>query len=40
MDISSPSFGLIAGVVGNGSGNPPPDSGGARTIQVSGRIEF
>ncbi len=40
MNISSPSFGLITGVVGSGTGNPPSDFGGARTIQVSARVEF
>jgi hypothetical protein len=40
MNLSSPSFGQITGVVGSGTGNPPSDFGGARTIQVSARIEF
>ena len=43
MNLSSPSFGLVTGVIGtqNGSSNGPPgDFGGARTGQVSARIEF
>jgi hypothetical protein len=40
MNLSSPSFGLISGVVGSGTGNAPSDFGGARTLQVSARIEF
>jgi hypothetical protein len=40
MNLSSPSFGLVSGVVGNGNGGSPSDFGGARSIQVSARIEF
>ncbi len=40
MNVGSASFGLISGVVGNQAGSTPSDFGGARTIQVSGRIEF
>ena len=41
MNLSSPSFGLVSGVVGTGSsGRFPSDFGGARTIQVSARVEF
>ncbi len=39
-DLSSPSFGLITGVVGSGSGNHSSDFGGARTAQVSARLNF
>jgi hypothetical protein len=40
MNLSQSSFGLITGVIGSGSGHPPSDFGGARTIQVSARVEF
>ncbi len=40
MNLSSPSFGLITGVIGSGTGNPPSDFGGARTGQISARVEF
>ncbi len=40
MNLSSPSFGLITGVVGSGTGNPPSDFGGSRTGQISLRAEF
>ena len=39
-DLSNPSFGLITGVVGSGSGNHSSDFGGARTAQVSMRLDF
>jgi hypothetical protein len=40
MNLSSSSFGLISGVVGSGTGNPPSDFGGSRTGQISIRAEF
>jgi len=40
MNLSSGSFGLITGVVGSGTGNGPSDFGGARTGQISARVEF
>jgi hypothetical protein len=39
MDLSSPSFGLISGTIGSYN-NTPADFGGARTGQVSARLEF
>jgi hypothetical protein len=39
MNLSSPSFGLIGGTIGSYNGTSS-DFGGARTIQVSGRVEF
>jgi len=39
MDLSSPSFGLITGVVGVSNGRPS-DFGGARTGQIAARLEF
>ena len=39
MDLSSPSFGLISGTIGSYNGTPA-DFGGARTGQVSMRLEF
>jgi hypothetical protein len=39
MDLSSSSFGLISGTIGSYNGTPA-DFGGARTGQVSMRIEF
>jgi hypothetical protein len=39
MNMSSPSFGLISGTIGSYNGTPA-DFGGARTGQVSARLEF
>ena len=40
LNLSSGSFGLVSGVIGSSSGNPPSDFGGARTAQIAVRAEF
>ena len=39
MDLSSPSFGLITGTIGTNNGTAA-DFGGARTLQISARLDF